>query len=74
MNRRRLAALLAALLIVACRIHVTIWLAGYPVARPPVAVLLLAALCLACAGAAMLAWRACSGFRSRPYVRAVGCA
>lgn len=69
MNRRRLAALLAILLIAACRIHVTIWLAGQPVARPPVAGLLLAAICLACAGTAVLTWRACSGFRSFPHPR-----
>lgn len=71
MNRRRLAVLLAVLLIAACRIHVTIWLAGQPVARPPVAGLLLAALCVVGAGAAVLAWRACSGFRSSPHLRLI---
>jgi hypothetical protein len=70
MNARLfLGCVLAAVLAAACRIHVTIWLAGHPVARPPVAGLLLAAVALACAALAVLAVRACRGFRSSPYPR-----
>jgi chromate transport protein ChrA len=64
-----LACLLAAVLAASCRIHVTIWLAGHAIARPPVAGLLLAVLALACAVLAAAAWRACRGFRSSPYLR-----
>jgi ABC-type Na+ efflux pump permease subunit len=64
-----LACVLAVLLAASCRIHVTIWLAGHPVARPPVAGLLLAVVALACAAVALAAVRACCGFRSSPYPR-----
>ncbi len=67
--RAVLACVLAAFLAAACRVHVTIWLAGHPLARPPVAGLLLAVLALACAALAAVAWRACRGFRSSPYPR-----
>jgi len=67
--RAVLACVLAALLAAACRIHVTIWLAGHAIARPPVAGLLLAVVGLACAALAAAAWRACRGFRSSPYPR-----
>lgn len=67
-----LACVLAAVLAASCRVHVTIWLAGHAVARPPVAGLLLAVLALACAALAVAAWRACRGFRSSPYPRTAG--
>jgi hypothetical protein len=67
--RAAVACLLAALLAVSCRIHVTIWLAGHPVARPPVAGLLLAATGVACLVLLVLIVRACWGFRSSPYPR-----
>jgi hypothetical protein len=70
-RRPWLAALLALLFIAACRIHVTIWLLGRPVARPPVAGLLLAAIALACAIGALMVCRSCLGFRSSPYPRDV---
>jgi hypothetical protein len=69
--RAVLACLLALLFAASCRIHVTIWLAGHAVARPPVAGLLLAVVGLACAVLAAAAWRACRGFRSSPYLRSV---
>ncbi|HTQ95000.1 MAG TPA: hypothetical protein VMK84_36450 [Streptosporangiaceae bacterium] len=72
MNLRLILAALAALALVAsCRIHVTIWFFGHPVARPPVAGLLLAAIVLAAAGLAWLCWRNLRGFRSTPYLRTV---
>jgi hypothetical protein len=70
-NRPALAALLALLLIAACQIHVTIWLFGHPVARPPVAGLVFVALCVACPVVWALALRSCRGFRSSPYLRTV---
>jgi hypothetical protein len=73
-NRRHLAILLAVLLIAACRVHVTIWLAGQPVARPPIAGLVLAVLAAAAAVLFWMAWRACDGFRSSPCIRPAGCA
>lgn len=73
MNARAvLACVLAAFLAASCRIHVTIWLAGHPVAQPPVAGLLLAVLALACAGLLLLIWRECRGFRSSPHLRTAG--
>jgi hypothetical protein len=66
-----LACVLAAFLAASCRIHVTIWLAGHAIARPPVAGLLLVALGLASAALLLLIWRACRGFRSSPYMRTV---
>jgi hypothetical protein len=69
--RAVLACVLAVLLAASCRIHVTIWLAGHAIARPPVAGLLLAVVALACAALAAAAWRACRGFRSSPYLRSV---
>ena len=69
--RAVLACVLAAVLAASCRIHVTIWLAGHAVARPPVAGLLLAVVALACAALLLLTWRACRGFRSSPYLRTV---
>ncbi len=65
-----LACVLAVLLAASCRVRVTIWLAGRPLARPPVAGLLLAVLVLACAALLVLIWRECRGFRSSPYLRA----
>jgi hypothetical protein len=67
--RAVLACVLAAILAAACRVHVSIWLAGHVIARPPVAGLLLAVLVLACAALAAAAWRACRGFRLAPYLR-----
>ena len=75
MNRPFLAALLAILLALACRIHVTIWLAGHPVARPPVAGLILAALIAAVlfAVGAIVRTALKPGFRgSSPRLRAAG--
>ncbi len=69
MNRVRLAALLAVLFTLASRARVTIWLSGYPVARPPVAGLLVAALGITAAGLLALTWRRCRGFRSSPHPR-----
>jgi hypothetical protein len=69
--RAVLACLLAALLAASCRIHVTIWLAGHAIARPPVAGLLLTVVALACAALLLLIWRACRGFRSSPFQRTV---
>jgi len=63
------ACVLAAVLAASCRVRVTIWLSGRPLARPPVAGLLLAALALACAVLLVLIWRQCRGFRSSPYPR-----
>lgn len=73
MNRPLLAAILALLLIAACRIHVTIWFFGHPVARPPVAGLVLVALCAVCAVVGCLVVRTMMspGFRSSPYLRTV---
>lgn len=72
MNPRLLLAVIAALLLaVSCRVHVTIWLAGHPVARPPAAGFALAAIALACAVLLAMIWRQCRGFRSTPYPRAV---
>jgi hypothetical protein len=69
--RLAVACVLAALFAAACRIHVTIWFLGHPVARPPVAGLLLAAIALACAAGALMVLRSCLGFRSSPYPRPV---
>lgn len=71
MNRPALAALLALLLIAACRIHITIWAFGHPVARPPIAGLILAALIAAVllVAAAIIRAAARPGFRSSPCVR-----
>jgi hypothetical protein len=57
MNRPAAAALVL-LLIAACRIHVTIWFFGHPVAHPPVAGLILVVLAAAAGGILFLIWRA----------------
>lgn len=69
MTRPALGALLAVLLAAACRVHVTIWLAGHPLARPPVAGFVLAAVVMAAAAVLWMAWKRCGGFKSSPYPR-----
>lgn len=70
MNPRMILAALGALLLAAsCRIHVTLWFFGHPVARPPVAGFILAAEFLAAAVLVVVLWRKCRRFRSTPYLR-----